>query len=347
MSPLNSSPKSRRTPSRLVRAAIVAATIATSVIGAGPAVAQSSSSLPGSASPQPWLGDAPYIVSSNQVDGNYWRVDVWSPANRVVISNNVLLPGHGGPRPSLYLLPGLQGGQAGMNWMSHSDVKNWALDKNVNVVMPLGGPYSLYTDWDFNDPILGVNKWNTYMTSELPPLIDQAFNGTGRDAIGGISSTGAAALDIAAHAPWRYAAAASYSGCPIRSGAFGGLVSSSMMVAGGGSAFNAWGLPGSPSWADHDPGANPGRLRDVKVFVSSASGTPGAIDGTNDPSMWLGPRAVELVATECTNQYTNIARGAGVDVNRQFYPEGAHSFGLFFQEMKDSWDQTIRWAIGA
>lgn len=55
------------------------------------------------------------------------------------------------------------------------------------------------------------------MTRELPAVIDREFHGTGRDAIGGLSSTGAAALDIAGHAPYRFKAAASYSGCPVRS----------------------------------------------------------------------------------------------------------------------------------
>lgn len=49
-----------------------------------------------------------------------------------------------------------------------------------------------------------------------------------------------------------------------------------MIAYGGGSSFTAWGLPGSPQWFEHDPNANPGRLRDVEVFVGSASGTPRA-----------------------------------------------------------------------
>ena len=170
-----------------------------------------------------------------------------------------------------------------------SDIGRWAVGKNVNVVMPLGGAYSLYTDWNADDPILGINKWNTYMTTELPPLIDAEFHGTGRDAIGGISSTAGAALDIVGHAPQRYKAAASYSGCPVRSGAIGFPTSTAMIAYGGGSSLNAWGLPGSPQWLDHDPNANPARLRGVEVFVGSASGTPGPIDGTTNPAQWLGP----------------------------------------------------------
>lgn len=343
--------------SRLAATALTAATVAATAFVTGltaPAQADPlapGSSLPGTAAPQPWLGNTPFIVSKKHVDGNHWKVRVWSPANRAVVDNNVLLPSGDQPRPSFYLLPGLKGGQAGLNWMSHSDVKSWFANKNVNVVMPLGGPYSLYTDWDTSDPILGVNKWNTYMTQELPPLIDKEFHGTSRDAIGGLSSTGAAALDIAGHNPRRFVAAASYSGCPIRSGAYGGTISTAMIALGGGSSFNAWGMPGNAAWREHDPNANLDRLRGVKVFVASASGQPGGPDGIGNLSSTagqvFGPAEVEIVVNGCTQQFTDNARRAGLDVNRYYTPQGSHSFGLFSHQMKVSWAQTIARTIGA
>ncbi|MCQ9333710.1 esterase family protein [Corynebacterium phoceense] len=343
--------------SRVAATALTATTLAATAFVTGlaaPAQADPlapGSSLPGTAASQPWLGNTPFIVSKKHVDDNHWKVRMWSPANRAVVDNNVLLPSGDQPRPSFYLLPGLKGGQAGLNWMSHSDVKSWFANKHVNVVMPLGGPYSLYTDWDSADPILGVNKWNTYMTQKLPPLIDKEFHGTGRDAIGGLSSTGAAALDIAGHAPRRFVAAASYSGCPIRSGAYGGTISTAMIALGGGSSFNAWGLPGNASSREHDPYANLDRLRGVKVFVASASGQPGGPDGISNLSSTagqaFGPAEVEIVANACTQQFTDNARRAELDVNRYYTPQGSHSFGLFSHQMKVSWAQTIARTIGA
>ncbi|WP_258531120.1 hypothetical protein [Corynebacterium phoceense] len=144
--------------SRVAATALTATTLAASVFVTGfAAPAQAAplapgSSLPGTAAPQPWLGSTPFIVSKKHVNGNHWKVRVWSPANRAVVDNNVLLPPGDQPRPSFYLLPGIKGGQAGLNWMSHSDVKSWFANENVNVVMPLGGPYSPYTDWDSTEP---------------------------------------------------------------------------------------------------------------------------------------------------------------------------------------------------
>ncbi|ANI91057.1 alpha/beta hydrolase [Dietzia timorensis] len=335
-------------------AAAVALLASTAFSSAPIASAQSELPTPAQGNNQPWLGDQAHIVKSENLGGNFHRVHVWSPANREVVVNEVISAPGGQARPTFYLLPGIKGSAipSDFSWSKHTDVRSFFADKNVNVVMPIGGPHSAWTDWDFPDPVLGVNKWNTYMESELPGLIDGAFNGTGRDAIGGLSSTGGAALDIAAHAPQRFRAAASYSGCPIRSGAAGIFSSGAIMASGGGNPFNAWGQPFSQSWPDHDPNANPGRLRDVKVFVSSGSGVPGPIDEPqNQPygglNLWTGPAVVEAGVNGCTEVFANNARAAGVDVNRYYMPQGSHSFPLFGHSMRTSWNQTIAGAIGA
>lgn len=343
--------------SRVAATALTATTLAATAFVTGlaaPAQADPlapGSSLPGTAASQPWLGNTPFIVSKKHVDGNHWKVRMWSPANRAVVDNNVLLPSGDQPRPSFYLLPGLKGGQAGLNWMSHSDVKSWFANKHVNVVMPLGGPYSLYTDWDSADPILGVNKWNTYMTQKLPPLIDKEFHGTGRDAIGGLSSTGAAALDIAGHAPRRFVATASYSGCPIRSGAYGGTISTAMIAWAAAPRLTRGACPAMPRGASTIPtptwivcaasrSSSPPPPANLAALTASAtlSSTAGQA---------FGPAEVEIVANACTQQFTDNARRAELDVNRYYTPQGSHSFGLFSHQMKVSWAQTIARTIGA
>ncbi|MCQ9676576.1 hypothetical protein [Corynebacterium sp. BF-R-2] len=120
---------SRRTTALLAAAMVALGATSASI---GPASAQSSTIGEASSrvtNPQPWLGNKPFITSKRHVHGNHWVVDVWSPANRAVISNNVLLPAGDKPRPSFYLLPGVEGGQAGMNWMTHSDIGRWAVGK--------------------------------------------------------------------------------------------------------------------------------------------------------------------------------------------------------------------------
>ena len=121
--------------------------------------------------------------------------------------------------------------------------------------------------------------------------------------------SGGPALDIAAHNPGRFKAAATYSGCPMSSGVVGSPLAAGLVLGTGGNIGNAWGPPWDPAWADHDPNAQPTRLRDVAVFVGSASGVPGEVD-------------------------------------RFYAPNGAHTWPLFEHQLRTSW-RTIAPAIGA
>ncbi|MDJ0114615.1 alpha/beta hydrolase-fold protein, partial [Rhodococcus erythropolis] len=76
------------------------------------------------------------------------------------------------PRPTLYLLNGAGGGEDRATWQRQTDVNEFFADKNVNVVTPLEGAFSYYTDWVNDDPSLGRQKWQTFLTQELPPVID-------------------------------------------------------------------------------------------------------------------------------------------------------------------------------
>jgi S-formylglutathione hydrolase FrmB len=94
------------------------------------------------------------------------------------------------------------------SWFGFTDLQGFFADKNVNVVSPLGGQFSWYTDW-VNDR---SKQYQTYMTQELPPLINAQYKTNGRNAVGGLSSTGGTAADYAIQAPGLYKAVGSYSG---------------------------------------------------------------------------------------------------------------------------------------
>ena len=291
--------------------------------------------------------DGPHLVSTERIDAQFLRIHVYSPAHNAVIPNDILVPEGNAPRPTLYLLPGYYGGTDGLTWANITDYRSFFRDKNVNVVSPIGGKGSLYSDWYQDDPILGRNKWTTYLTQELPSVIDREFNGTGRDAVAGLSMSGGPALDIAAHNPGRFKAAATYSGCPMSSGVVGSPLAAGLVLGTGGNIGNAWGPPWDPAWADHDPNAQPTRLRDVAVFVGSASGVPGEVDGNHyNVGLWGGPLVVEGAANACSEHFTNNARAAGVNVDRFYAPNGAHTWPLFEHQLRTSW-RTIAPAIGA
>lgn len=69
-------------------------------------------------------------------------LDVWRPADA------------GEPRPTLYLLNGAGGGEDSATWRYRTDAIDFFKDKNLNVVSPVGGKWSYYTDWNQEDPVL-------------------------------------------------------------------------------------------------------------------------------------------------------------------------------------------------
>jgi diacylglycerol O-acyltransferase/trehalose O-mycolyltransferase len=166
--------------------------------------------LPLLSSPVPVANPAPgsaRIVGVEPVNDRWVKISVYSPSMDKVIFNDVYKAPGNASAPVLYLLNGIDGGLDNKGWFGLTDIQGFFANKKVNVVSPIGGQYSYYTDWVADDPALGRNKWQTYLTQELPPLIDQQLKANGRNAIGCLSMGGGAALDLVIQAPGLYRAA--------------------------------------------------------------------------------------------------------------------------------------------
>ncbi len=103
-----------------------------------------------------------------KLDANDNRVtEMWatSPAmdNREVPL--VVIKAADANRPVLYLLNGADGGEGNANWIAQTDVINFYKEKNINVVIPMAGKFSYYTDWVSDSAKLGgKQKWETFLT---------------------------------------------------------------------------------------------------------------------------------------------------------------------------------------
>ncbi|SUA43465.1 Mycolyl transferase 85B [Nocardia africana] len=124
-------------------------------------------------------------------------VTVHSAAMNTPIRLEVLpAPDRSRPAPTVYLLNGIDGGADG-NWINRTDIAEFFAGKQVNVVVPFGGASSYFTDWRADDPVLGRQRWTTFLTEELPPIIDSGFGGNGTNAIIGISMAGTSVFQLA------------------------------------------------------------------------------------------------------------------------------------------------------
>ncbi|MEU1961230.1 alpha/beta hydrolase family protein [Nocardia sp. NPDC019304] len=248
------------------------------------------------------------------------------------------------PAPTFYLLNGADGGSEG-NWLDGADLVDFFRDKQVNVVIPFGGAGSYFTDWRSDDPVLGRQRWSTFLTKELPPLIDATFNGTGTNAIAGISMAGTSVFQLAMAAPGLYKAIGSYSGCVRTSDPAGQAVVQAVVTQQRGTVSNMWGPPTDPAWRANDPYLHAERLRGTAIYVSTGTGLPGPIDNLDgargDFTQLLYQLVIgaplEAVANLCTHQLQDRLRQLGVAATFDFRPNGTHSWGYWHQDLHNSW----------
>ncbi len=312
------------------------------MVGSAVAVVATGTTLPAGAE----AGSGAHVTALRPVTATHSVLDVYSPSMNRVISNDILRPVSGGTLPTLYLLNGALGNEDGVGWLNNSSAAEFFEDKNVTVAIPIGGRFSFYTDWQAHDPVLGQNKWQTYLTHELPSAIDAQFGSTGRNAVAGLSMSGGPALDLAAHAPDVFDAAASFSGCPAPSDPVATIGISTMIAGGLNNPFNMWGPPGSPGWRDHDPTVNVERLRGTAVYVGSSAGRPGPVDripvGAVPP---IGGMAVEALVNYCTSIFVDALHRSGVPATVSMRESGAHTWPLFEDQLREAWETTISGAL--
>ncbi|WP_442942693.1 alpha/beta hydrolase [Nocardia sp. NBC_01503] len=313
-------------------------------IAAGTASADS----PAMVGPSGTSADGSEIVSSTAGDARTLKLQVYSAAMDKNIEVDVQRPADtSASAPVLYLLNGAGGGEDSATWQRQTDALNFLSDKDVNVVQPVGGGFSYYTDWNEPDPKLGVNKWKTFLTEELPPLIDRALNTNGRNAIAGLSMAGTSVLQLPIAAPGLYQSVASYSGCAQISDPIGWNFVNTVVAAGGGDAANMYGPQGDPMWAANDPYVHADQLRGLNLYISSGSGLPGpwdTLDGPHTLPGWGGlvnqvglGGALEAATNYCSHNLQAKLGQLGIPATFNFTPTGTHSWGYWQDDLKNSW----------
>ncbi|WP_430333642.1 alpha/beta hydrolase [Rhodococcus sp. ACT016] len=274
---------------------------------------------------------------------------VYSASMDRVVPVRVLLPADtSAPRPTLYLLNGAGGGKTDATWQANTDVTEFFADKSVNVVTPMDGAASYYTDWERDDPVLGRNKWQTFLTRELPPIIDAEFGGNGTNSIAAISMTATSVLNLAIAAPGLYKAVGSYSGCAETSSPMGAaFVDLVVRTADGADPQNMWGPVGGPGWIANDPVVNAEKLRGTTLYVSSGSGLPGRYDHLDAPGVdgdlkdfarqVVVGGVIEAATNVCTRNLANRLSQLDIPATFDFAPTGSHSWLYWQDDLHRSW----------
>ncbi len=303
----------------------------------------------------PQSSDGSRIEKATYKDDRNIRLYVHSAAMNRTFPVDVQRPADASvPRPTLYLLNGAGGGEDDASWVKKTDIVNGFLaDKNVNVVQPIGGKWSYYTDWLKDDPSLGRNKWKTFFTEELPTLIDGALGTNGVNAIAGLSTSGTSVLNLAIAKPGLYKSAAAYSGCAETTSDVGReAVKLTVNTWGGGDVRNLYGDDDNPAWAANDPVVNAEQLRGTDLYISSGNGLPGQWDTLNGPytlpgAYGLGNQMVvggviEAATNYCSHNLQAKLNTLNIPATYNFRNSGTHSWGYWHDDFIDSWPVLAR-----
>lgn len=298
--------------------------------------------------------DAARLVSATPGQGRVVDLVVHSAAMGKPVHVAVLpAPDRDAAAPVLYLLNGVDGGSPtddwrdGHNWLTRTDAEDFLADQQVTVVVPIGGAGSYYTDWISDDPVLGRQRWTTFLTGELPRVIDAEFGGSGANAIAGVSMAGTAAFHLALAAPRLYRAVGSYSGCVSTSGPQGHAIVDTVVSGQNGDSVNMWGLPGDPLWAANDPLLHADRLRGLTIYASSGTGLPGPLDHPEGPGIAGDTRklvdqlliggVLDAVTDQCTRQLASRLTDLNIPATVDLRPTGTHSWGYWQTDLHASW----------
>jgi diacylglycerol O-acyltransferase / trehalose O-mycolyltransferase len=292
--------------------------------------------------------EKPSAVSSIVKDGRVWHLKVYSAAMKKDITIDVQRPvDESKPAPNFYMLNGLDGGEGTASWAAQTQALSFLADKQVNVIQPIGGRGSYYTDWKAEDPKLGLNKWSTFFTQELPPLIDDALGSTGLNSLAGLSTSGTSVLQLAEAKPGLFKSVAAYSGCAQIADPMGKqAVKFSVETWAGGKTANMYGPDNDPAWVENDPVVNAEKLRGTNLYISSGSGMPTNADvayylnGSPGPmgviNLGLGI-GIEAATNACSQNLKAKLDSLGIPATYQFTPMGTHYWPYWEQALHESW----------
>ncbi|MFC3963885.1 alpha/beta hydrolase-fold protein [Nocardia jiangsuensis] len=327
--------------SRLLAAAAVAvATLlpaATPVGSAQPAAAAGAAAV----SKVVWLDDR--------------RVSLWidSPSMGAPTQVQLLLARDWNARPDatfpvLFMLDGLRATDSESGWTKDAGAESFYADKNVTVVLPVGGQSSFYADWVRPDN--GHNyQWETFLTRELPPILEQQWRATNARAIAGLSMGGTAAMFLTGRNPGFAKFAASYSGF-LTTTTLGmpQAIQFAMRDAGGFDSNAMWGPPTDPGWQEHDPYLLADKLSGVSLYVSSGSGAVGPHDLVSTIpgiSTNYAGTGLEILSRLTTQNFVDKLGRLNIPVQANYRASGTHSWPYWDFEMRQSWPQVAA-AVG-
>lgn len=251
--------------------------------------------------------------------------------------------------PTLYMLNGADGGEGRANWINQSDiVEYYGKNLNANVVIPMSGAFSYYTDWVNEYSAAGYKPmWETFLTKELPQMIEEKLNSNGKRAIAGMSMSATSSLNLAAHNQGFYDSVGSFSGCASTTKGLAPTFVNITLARGGTNVNEMWGGSHSPAALRDDALVNAENLvKQPNLYVSNASGLVGKHDVLSSErvngniygsaTVAVEGGVIEAATNGCTHDLDVKLRYLGKkDATFNFRNTGTHQWGYWQDDLRD------------
>lgn len=280
--------------------------------------------------------------SAEDESGRQERWTIASPAMKRNVEVQVVLAANPTPTtPMLYLLDGV--GAPRDNWWLGVGGAREQFGDDVHLILPTQAQASMYADWLRDDPSLGRHQWETFITTELAPLVKTELGASsGKSGIGGLSMGATGAVHIANKHPDLFSAAFGLSGCYSPMDQIGRQNAHLTVTTRGGNLDNLYGPYGTERWTYHDTVGDPSGLSNQRVYLSAASGSFAAEDVANYANgNWFdmsSGAALERGSLECTRLLDDAMTERGYTGLKVDYAEtGTHDWHTFKETLPAAW----------
>ncbi|RUP78892.1 esterase family protein [Corynebacterium propinquum] len=274
------------------------------------------------------------------------RLYVESPAMRRVVQVQVQYPkDRETAAPMLYLLDGVSAPRQS-GWLRKGDVQGTMANEHVTTIMPVEAGGTNYTDWNDTDPYLGRAKWETFLTQELPGVLEQQtgipFNG--ERYIGGLSMGGSAAIRLANLHPELYSGTFSVSGCYSSTSTAGRAYFNLASRVMGGNPDLMWGPGTTPERLRNDVVADPNGIASMPLYIYSANGHAAERDidlaRSEGITTFFGNITLEKLTNQCSTELEQSMQEKRMMHDRvefDFAPTGIHDWPYYKQQLPVAW----------
>ncbi|MDV7999932.1 alpha/beta hydrolase family protein [Rhodococcus sp. IEGM 1408] len=251
-----------------------------------------------------------------------------------------------GPAPVLYLLDGVDSIEGNSGWKRAGNLPVRFGGENVHLVTPTGGPSTYWSDWQSEDEVFGYNKWETFLTKELPDLVEAELDTretkhNGKNGIAGASMGAQAAMHLGATYPELYDGVIGLSGYYSTTDELGYQSIRGAVDGRGGDSAKMWGPRGSDRWKYHDTISHVGGLEGTAVYFATGGMAISEGDRQNygdDYFDMLQGLVLEKGVIEGAKNFSRELDRHGIAHRVDYGDEGLHGWQTFVDYITPGWN---------